>query len=79
MKTTGAIYSVYYLVNGWSNFTCRSITGQFTFEQAEKEVENLKKQGFKSASVKNGKIIGGLCSSDDFETDEQRKNYWDSL
>lgn len=73
------MYSVFYLVGGYSNFVCKSIVGKFSFDNAKKEVEELNKMGYKSMYVKDGHIVGGYCSHSDFEDPQQAKEYFVSL
>ena len=74
-----AIYSVFYLLGGSSNFVCKSVVGKFEFETAEMHVAELNKMGYKAMSVKNGHVIGGYCSFDEFETPTLAAEYYNSL
>lgn len=73
------MYSVFYLVGGSSNFICKSIIGKFDFSNAEIQVAELRKMGYKAMSVKNGHAIGGYCSFNEFETKELALEYYNSL
>ena len=74
-----AIFSVFYLVGGSSNFVCKSVVGKFDFANAEKQVADLNKMGYKAMSVKNGHVIGGYCSFNEFETQELATEYYNNL
>jgi hypothetical protein len=73
------LFSVFYLVGGSSNFVCQSLFGKFSFEQANKEVDSLKRMGYKAMAVKNGHVIGGYCSFTDFENTTIAKEYFFSI
>jgi hypothetical protein len=72
-------FSVFYLVGGSANFVCKSLVGKFSFEDAQKEVAQLEKMGYKSMAVKNGHVIGGYCSYTDFANTQLAKEYYVSL
>ena len=74
-----AIFSVFYLVGGSSNFVCKSVVGKFDFENAEKQVNDLNNMGYKAMSVKNGHIVGGYCSFSEFESHKLATEYYNSL
>lgn len=73
------LFSVFYLVGGSTNFVCQSLVGRFSFEDAQKEVANLNKMGYKAMAVKNGHIIGGYCSYSDFANTQLAKEYYAAL
>lgn len=73
------LFSVFYLIGGSANFVCKSLVGKFSFEDAQKEVVQLQKMGYKAMAVKNGHVIGGYCSYTDFANTELAKEYYDSL
>jgi hypothetical protein len=70
------LFSVFYLVGGSSNFICKSVVGKFSYEQAQSEVAELKKMGYKAMAVKNGHIVGGYCSFTDFESQKLAVEYY---
>jgi hypothetical protein len=73
------MFKVFYLVGGFANFVCKSVNGIFSFENAQKEVSELERMGYKSMAVKNGHMIGGYCSFSDFEDASKAKEYYQSL
>jgi hypothetical protein len=72
-------FSVFYLVGGSANFVCKSVVGGFSFEDAQKEVAELQRMGYKSMAVKDGHVVGGYSSYSDFATAELAKEYYQSL
>lgn len=72
-------YTVFYLVGGSSNFVCKKVFGRFDFDDAGKNVNDLKRMGYKSMSVKDGHIIGGYCSYNEFSSQEEASNYFNSI
>lgn len=73
------LFSVFYLSGGYANFVCKSVYGQFSFENAQNKVAELQKMGFKSIAVKDGHIVGGFLSFSDFQSESEAKEYYDSL
>jgi hypothetical protein len=73
------LFSVFYLVGGSTNFVCKSLVSKFSFEQAKKEVAELERMGYKSMSVKNGHIIGGYSSYNEFNNSLEAELYYKSL
>jgi hypothetical protein len=73
------MFKVFFLVGGSANFVCKSVKGIFSFENAQKEVDELVRMGYKAMAVKNGQVIGGYCSYSDFETAEKAMEYYSSL
>jgi hypothetical protein len=73
------LFLVFYLVGGSTNFVCKSLVGKFSFEDAQKEVAELQKMGYKAMAVKNGHVIGGYCSYTDFANTELAKEYYATL
>jgi len=72
-------YSVFYLVGGSSNFVCKALYSRYTWEQAQKEVQEIRTAGYTAMAVKNGHVLGGYCSYSDFETPEKATEYYRSL
>ena len=73
------LFSVFYLSGGYANFVCKSVYGQFSFENAQKKVIELQKMGFKSMVVKDGHIVGGFLSFSDFQNEFEAKEYYYSI
>jgi hypothetical protein len=69
----------FFLVGGSANFVCKSVKGLFSFENSQEIVADLKKMGYKAMAVKNGHIVGGYCSSNEFENPDLAKEYYNSL
>jgi len=73
------MFKVFFLVGGSANFVCSSVKGLFSFESAQAEVLALKKMGYKAMAVKNGNVVGGYCSYNEFQTAEQATEYYRSV
>lgn len=78
-SSSEAVYSVFYLIGGSSNFVNNKIQGRFTWDVAQNHVADLERMGYKAMAVKNGHIIGGYCSACEFETQHKAKEYYDTL
>jgi hypothetical protein len=73
------MFKVFFLVGGSANFVCKSVKGVFSFENGQKEVDELVRMGYKAMAVKNGHIVGGYCSFNEFENAEMAREYYNSL
>ena len=73
------LYSVFYLVGGYSNFVCQAVVGRHTLEIANGKVAEINRMGYKAMAVKDGHLVGGYCSHTDFATKEEAKAYYYSV
>jgi len=78
-SSSEAVYSVFYLTGGSSNFVSNKIQGRFTYEVAQTHLRDLQRAGYKAMAVKNGHVIGGYCSACEFDTQKEAQDYYNSL
>lgn len=74
-------YVVQYMTGGWSNWKVVTLPRRFSKEAAIAEVSDIMRMGYYAVKIKASqfKSIGGLAYSTDFETDAERKRYWDKI
>jgi hypothetical protein len=71
------LFSVFYLVGGYGNFRCQPVIGKFSYENAQAQVREIERMGYKAIAVSNGKT--GFLSFSDFASAEEAKSYHDGL
>ena len=71
-------YTVFYLHGGNLNFVCHEVIGRMTLEEANAKVADIRRWYMPALAVKNGHQLGGFESHTDFETNEEKKAYFDS-
>lgn len=74
-------YIVQYVTGGWANWKVKTVRERFTAEQAASEIADLAKMGYHAVKFKADQFakLGGLPSSEEFETPEERKKYYQDM
>jgi hypothetical protein len=75
------LYVVQYVTGGWKNWKVNTLLPKYTAVEADVEIHDLKKQGYYAVKIKDRlfKSIGGLPYSTEFQTDDEKRKYWDEM
>lgn len=75
------LYVVQYVIGGWKNWKVKTMLPKYNSVDADTEIQDLKRQGYHAVKIKDRlfKSIGGLPYSTEFDTDAEKRKYWDEM
>lgn len=75
------MYVIQYIVGGWRNWKVYKLYGEFTKEQADQQIADIKRMGYHAVKTKSKQFrtIGGIPDSSEFPDDVSKRRYYDEM